>query len=83
MLPMLIVSGDSATRFFLLLFLCATVFIVYIDIMVYIKRSHDRNKHGAFAIVMFIPYINLWPLIEFGFIKGKPGDNKYGPDPLA
>jgi uncharacterized membrane protein YhaH (DUF805 family) len=27
--------------------------------------------------------ISLWALVEFGFLRGTAGDNRYGPDPLA
>ena len=27
--------------------------------------------------------VALWFLIELGFLRGTPGDNRYGPDPLA
>ena len=27
--------------------------------------------------------IGLWYLVELGFLRGTPGDNKYGPEPLA
>jgi uncharacterized membrane protein YhaH (DUF805 family) len=27
--------------------------------------------------------VSLWALIELGFIRGTPGPNRYGPDPLA
>ena len=27
--------------------------------------------------------ISLWALVELGFLRGTPGPNRYGPDPLA
>jgi uncharacterized membrane protein YhaH (DUF805 family) len=27
--------------------------------------------------------VALWFLIELGCMRGTPGDNRYGPDPLA
>ena len=35
----------------------------------------------VFQVVLTI--IGLWYLVELGFLRGTPGDNKYGPDPLA
>jgi uncharacterized membrane protein YhaH (DUF805 family) len=26
--------------------------------------------------------ISVWALVELGFLRGTPGDNAYGPDPL-
>jgi uncharacterized membrane protein YhaH (DUF805 family) len=36
-----------------------------------------------FLLVGIIPLVNLWVLIELGFLRGTPGPNRYGPDPLA
>jgi uncharacterized membrane protein YhaH (DUF805 family) len=48
------------------------------------KRWHDRDKSGWWALVSFIPMIGwLWALIVAGFLRGTPGPNRYGPDPLA
>jgi len=27
--------------------------------------------------------LSLWALVELGFLRGTPGPNRYGPDPLA
>jgi uncharacterized membrane protein YhaH (DUF805 family) len=56
----------------------------WITIAVGIKRFHDRNKSGVWVLIIFVPVIGgLWYLIECGFLKGTPGPNNYGPDPLA
>ncbi len=48
------------------------------------KRYHDRNKSGWWVLIVFVPVIGgLWYLIECGFLRGTPGPNNYGPDPLA
>jgi uncharacterized membrane protein YhaH (DUF805 family) len=52
--------------------------VFYPSMMINIKRAHDRDKTGWFSLVLLIPIISLWPLIEFGFIKGDEADNKYG-----
>ncbi|HEV3494293.1 MAG TPA: DUF805 domain-containing protein [Reyranella sp.] len=56
----------------------------WITIAVGIKRFHDRNKSGVWVLIIFVPVIgSLWYLIECGFLRGTPGPNDYGPDPLA
>jgi uncharacterized membrane protein YhaH (DUF805 family) len=56
----------------------------WISIAVGIKRFHDRNKSGVWILIIFVPLIgSLWYLIECGFLRGTPGPNDYGPDPLA
>ena len=36
-----------------------------------------------FILVGLIPLLNLWYLIEIGFLRGTEGSNEYGPDPNA
>jgi len=52
------------------------------SLAVAVKRAHDRNRSGWFILLMFIPLVNIWPLIELGFLKGTDSENKYGSDPL-
>ena len=36
------------------------------------------------AVVGLVGFaIGLWVLIDLGLLKGTPGPNRYGPDPLA
>ena len=57
---------------------------LWISIAVAVKRYHDRNKSGWWVFIVFVPIIGgLWYLIECGFLRGTPGPNNYGPDPLA
>ena len=54
------------------------------SLAVSVKRAHDRNHSGWFLLVGLIPLIGwLWVLIEFGFLRGTVGENKYGPDPVT
>jgi uncharacterized membrane protein YhaH (DUF805 family) len=51
--------------------------------MINIKRAHDRNRSGWFLLALLLPIVALWPLIEFGFLKGDESGNKYGlPDDI-
>jgi uncharacterized membrane protein YhaH (DUF805 family) len=69
------------TSIVLLIFVLAAT---WISIAVGIKRFHDRNKSGVWILIIFVPLIgSLWYLIECGFLRGTPGPNNYGPDPLA
>jgi len=57
---------------------------LWISIAVAVKRYHDRNKSGWWVFIVFVPIIGgIWYLIECGFLRGTPGPNDYGPDPLA
>jgi uncharacterized membrane protein YhaH (DUF805 family) len=46
---------------------------------VIVKRWHDRDKSGWWALIGLIPLIgSLWQFIELGFLTGTDGPNKYG-----
>jgi uncharacterized membrane protein YhaH (DUF805 family) len=48
------------------------------------KRWHDRDKPAWWVFVMLIPVIGwLWGLIENGLLRGTPGTNRFGPEPLS
>jgi uncharacterized membrane protein YhaH (DUF805 family) len=40
---------------------------------------------STFAVIVSIASfaISLWAVVELGFLRGTPGSNQYGPDPLA
>ncbi|MCG6856861.1 MAG: DUF805 domain-containing protein [Salaquimonas sp.] len=66
------------------------VYIIYViamiwpAIMLYAKRWHDRDKSGWWTLIAFVPVIGgIWILIELGILAGKPGENRFGPDPLG
>lgn len=67
----------------LLVYLPLLLAAFYANIVLGIKRCHDRDKAGWFLLLNFVPLVNLWPLIELTFIKGDEGDNRFGADPLA
>lgn len=52
--------------------------LIYLSAMINIKRSHDRNRTGFFTLLLLVPIVSFWPLIEFGFLAGTKGANKYG-----
>jgi len=61
--------------------LCAV--FSWIHLAVSVKRCHDRNRSGWFMLVAALPILNVWYLIEVGFLPGTRGSNEYGPDPLG
>jgi uncharacterized membrane protein YhaH (DUF805 family) len=74
-----------AALIYLVLFYASICLLVlfYASICLLIKRLHDRNRSGFFAILSFVPFVNIWIAIETIFIKGTTGTNEYGEDPLA
>ena len=60
------------------------VVAIWVGLAVAAKRWHDRNKSAWWILIAFVPLVGgLWYLIECGFLRGTPGANKFGPDPLA
>jgi uncharacterized membrane protein YhaH (DUF805 family) len=48
-----------------------------------VKRWHDRNKSAWWILINLIPVVgDIWSLVENGFLRGTPGENRFGPDPL-
>ena len=57
--------------------------VLYPSICIAIKRCHDRDKSGWWICILFIPLIGfIWWLVEFGFLQGTVGPNRFGADPL-
>jgi len=50
-------------------------------VAIYVKRLHDRNHSGWFALLLLVPLVNLWPAIEIMFLRGTRGPNRFGADP--
>jgi uncharacterized membrane protein YhaH (DUF805 family) len=47
--------------------------------------SGDPNTWNTLDYVLngILGIVSLWFLVELGFLRGTPGPNRYGPDPLA
>lgn len=57
--------------------------VLFVGIIVQVKRWHDRDKSGWWILINFIPIFGaLWSFVECGFVRGTDGANQYGPDPL-
>ena len=55
--------------------------LLWSALAVSVKRWHDRNKSGWWALVQFIPLIGwIWTLIENGLRRGTVGRNRFGDD---
>ncbi|HTR87608.1 MAG TPA: DUF805 domain-containing protein [Reyranella sp.] len=59
------------------------ILLLWINLAVAVKRCHDRNRSGWFVLLSLVPFLNIWYIVEVGFLKGTTGPNTYGPDPLA
>ncbi len=58
------------------------IIVLWIGLAVQIKRWHDRDKSGWWALLNLIPVVGLiWVLIECGLLPGTAGDNRFGREP--
>lgn len=74
--PMTIVPG--------IITLVTFVLVVWIGLAVQVKRWHDRDKTGWWALINLIPVIGqIWVLIQCGILKGTEGENRFGKDPVT
>lgn len=49
-----------------------------------VKRWHDRDRPGWWVLINLVPLVGpIWALVEVGFLRGTPGPNRFGPDPLG
>ena len=55
--------------------------IAWPGIAISIKRWHDRDKAGWWLLIVFVPVLGIWNLIESGFLPGTPGTNRFGSSP--
>lgn len=64
--------------------LIVNLLLVWPALAVSVKRWHDRDKSGWWVMLNLVPVIGwLWALIDNGFLRGTPGRNRFGEDPLA
>ena len=75
--------GEQAAVIILLLYLVFGVLITWVSLALQSKRWHDLNKSAWWILIILIPIVGpLWALIELGFLKGAPGRNRFGENPL-
>jgi uncharacterized membrane protein YhaH (DUF805 family) len=60
-----------------------SILVVWVSVAVQVKRWHDINRSGWYALLFLIPIVG--PFISIyvnGTIAGTDGDNSYGADPF-
>jgi uncharacterized membrane protein YhaH (DUF805 family) len=63
-----------------LLTLPVLLIAVFINVIVLIKRWHDRGRSGWMALVYLIPLAGpIWTFVECGCLEGTRGPNQFGP----
>jgi uncharacterized membrane protein YhaH (DUF805 family) len=66
-----------------LLWTIVAFFATWIFLAICTKRWHDIGRSGWLSLIMFIPLVNLIPLLILGFTIGTVESNRYGDAPGA
>ena len=56
--------------------------LLWTNLAILIKRSHDRDWPWPFILLLMVPLVQLWPMVEIGFLRGTIGSNRFGADPV-
>lgn len=76
-------SEEAALIFVGIDILAASILGAYANILISIRRLHDRNMRGWWYLLFFIPYVGWAALIVLFCLRGTTGPNRFGPDPLG
>ncbi|MGE9267140.1 MAG: DUF805 domain-containing protein [Verrucomicrobiales bacterium] len=78
-------AGEGGPGFPIALLVAAILYIplVWAALALQVKRLHDRALSGWCVLIGLVPLLNIWLLVQVGFLKGTEGPNKYGSDPLV
>ena len=78
----LLMLKEAPSTFGWLMIAFGVILLIYISIMMNIKRIHDHDRKGHFLWLYLVPMANNWLMIELLFVKGTNGPNRFGEDPL-
>lgn len=59
--------------------LAAVLWWLWSNIVMGIKRCHDRDRSGWFVLLALVPIVNLWYWFDVHFVDGTKGANRFGP----
>lgn len=77
---MLLGIKDSVTGGLIILLLAMGLY--WINMASSIRRLHDRNKSGWWALLFLPPILGTaWQIIECGFLKGREAGERFDPVP--
>lgn len=67
---------------FVSLYVIFALVTIWPSLAILVKRAHDRDWAGPFILLMFVPLVQFWPMVELLFLRGTIGGNRFGPDPV-
>ncbi|OWY01187.1 hypothetical protein B6V75_16380 [Thioclava sp. F1Mire-8] len=75
--PMMMRSGEAS-----LLGAIFSLVVFLPSLAVLVRRLHDLDRTGWWALIMLIPLIGTLVLLFFTVQRGSPRGNRFGPPPL-
>ncbi|ODT56584.1 MAG: hypothetical protein ABS59_00460 [Methylobacterium sp. SCN 67-24] len=69
---------SSAAQMWSLLFGLTFLTFLWAHVAFSVKRLHDFDKPGLFAIALFIPVVSIIAFVALCFYPGTPGPNQFG-----
>jgi len=75
------ILSDNILIILLLLILLMAIINYIAYLMQIVKRLHDLDKEGIWAILIFVPLVSFIFLLYLIFADGTVGPNRYGEDP--
>ncbi|KQM13931.1 hypothetical protein ASE49_12750 [Novosphingobium sp. Leaf2] len=81
LLPFAILGLLIGTEVATVLYLLCALGLLIPQIAVQVRRFHDLDKSGWFALLNLIPYIGTFIVLIFMLIDGSPRTNRFGDDP--
>ncbi len=76
-------ANASSSAILYLISLVIKLLLVLPTIAATVRRLHDTDKSGWLYGIFFIPIIGFFILMYLCAVKGTPGPNQFGPDPLT
>lgn len=75
--------GDMGTlaNLAIALFILGLLGLIIPAIAVQVRRFHDQDRSGWFALINLIPYLGALVVLVFMLFEGTAGDNRFGPNP--
>jgi uncharacterized membrane protein YhaH (DUF805 family) len=75
-------SGESFFYMLLVLLVMTIIPLLWASFAVVVKRCHDLNRSGWWSLLLLVPYLGVLVVVVLGLMRGTPGQNEYGQDPL-
>jgi uncharacterized membrane protein YhaH (DUF805 family) len=74
-------EGTQASETWAALFWLSFLVSVWSNVALGVKRLHDIDRPGLYAVALFIPVLSIIAFVGLCLMPGTPGPNRYGDQP--